>query len=1578
MRSSVTMQEFTQMPPVGLQLHTPQQTPCSRLSSPNIVQAQYYIAQQRMANQQNNQQSHGLSNSQPLSESASSLSSLQSEQMPHTWFIGSQNQMLHKNFASMRATLPNGQFAPLVAAQQVTPTQNHYYYPQTLNSNTVSHQQNCNVKASHNVSNTPSDSWFPSGSAINHQSVLPQYQCLGGHHNRMQIAHQPAGQQQVTDLPVQMSHPQQKVHNNQGWLREEKGRDGCVHHFPAASQNLTNSSQPSNYTHQTGQSHLSYNSNQVQHSSQIQHQSLPHRLENKPVSYSNLKHSKKKHQSLMPKPPPPSSYTSQHFVIRRQPNQNTIPSLFQDSVQPQGSLQQCNTIPVSGHHNKAYHPSVPAIQENTQPQDLQSNNLITGLPGSSQITIPPSTPTHDPPPATSTELPFDITRVTLMDLLLYNAQDCAQRHDTSPLSCAKTSFTTKGQTPSHTITKAIYSQTPESAPYCSAPATLSSKELHRIGEYQPPVQRPTILKENKHVLGNQLKSADDQAFDRIQRRKLQTNLDTKKKYGHQSNNRHEDVQYSEGGAESLELIKAHKKVLQHAPNVVAVVPPITQHVPSPEQNDHVTTSSDDGVPFKISTIRTLDMESKGVDQKSNLPKETIEELLQVSSVPHPEKQERNNHEDVRSTVDNLIPDTQNADVIQSKTDSTTSQSPVMTSKSPEDHSKVRTEKSNDNKFDLSMVQVHHFTPKNLTDYIMILESKREERQKEPLADVENCLLNLFWDGNKENLFKEVQLFIAEISVLISTVTVHEMQTVVFQYIKHKDLKELAHGYHIKKNDTNLPTEKFKSSWLNVDEQPADIESVLAEPAFNFTLTDNALQRGFDALNIYSDSDPPTKVIPETTDCQEDKMLNIEPVSSQVCESKSVDDNSVPQEASKQQEQENIKEHEQQDISLNPEESVNSNEMTERESETECAQVCRDASQDITTSPEILDDGDISDDPDSSSDSQLLNISLLTADDAKAIFKEYAGCDFQKEPSQLCQDEAKVSDNKSNRFCNSASRIKFTCPHMTNIECDGEHFCPKCWEETPLLDLDLEEGLFSPNRVSPDMVTPPEQGQHNQSILQSGKPDLNCTVLTESSTIVDSPNPNIDGFEVTTLDLDHSPGDAVDNCTSLSGTEPHIPMCTQSISFTMPIEEQVCETNLSVVPELLKSLSYTPNSKLASEQTKAPRDEVSPPARPPFKKLKRTKSTEIPAENDSFTTDVMTKTATSTKLPPNDLRVTAAEGKQKCKDKRKERGEERKLSIPALDRCLPSGKPEPNVNMCSVSSSDSSNPLTSKVNMRPDPNPGDSVLSFSSPSKKSPDKETHRRVCYGSAKVTMPFEKQACKADSLLGANLPEARSHTRNPEKRKPVIQSQTLREKNSLPRYPPCKKVKMTKTTFMPANDDLFTPDIVVKKASYPKPHPSDFRVTLTKGGKHRKDEWKEMVKDRKSSIHLKNRPNEQTKTEAHGKWEKPPVKSQVPNVPRQPERPAVASNFDTNKEKKLSRTKRTGSNKGMKKVRFELYGFRNSHFQYHRAPACITFINGPETKSSYTDKPTAKQKVYSQWSSTFVATKKKTFLHK
>ncbi|MCI4388781.1 hypothetical protein PGIGA_G00089920 [Pangasianodon gigas] len=1609
------MQAYTQMPSVGLRLHASQQTSCSMVPSPE-AQAQYYIAQQ------NNQQSHGLCNGQTSSQPVSSSSNLQLRQMPQAWFTDSQNQLLLGNSACMRATLPIEQFAPLPAAQHGTPTQNLSHHPQTLSRNTVP-QQNYNMPHLHNVSSTTTVFWFPpaysnASSAteqnnLTHRSVLPQYESLNGHHNRMQIAHQPQSQTQQTDLFVQILSNQapQKIHNNQGQVRGGK-RNGAlysfVNHFPATSQRLITPSQPSNYSHQTGQSHLSYNGNQVQYSSQIQRQPPPYRAENNSASYSHLKHSRKKHQSLMSILPHPPLYTSQP---NQRINQSSALSLPKDNIQPQTPLQQCNTIPVSGHHSKTCQPAVPDIHAKTQPQVLQLNNTITGFPRSSQVAISSSTPTSEAPPPIYTESTLNYSRVTLMDLLVKkdNTQVPAQRHGTNPLSPLKCNFTTQGQTPSHITTKASYSQTPESAPYCSVPATLYCKELQTVSEYQTPVKRTTILKENEHALGNQLKTPDVQSFEG-------------RKDGQKSNNRHEEGQYGEDIAKSLDLVMALQKVVQQSHKAVAVVPPISQQAPSPEKKDHVTTSSNDSLPFKIDAVWTL-KESKNMEQEStamSLPKETTEELLQLFSVPHPETQERNKHED-GSTVDSLIPDTQSTDISQSKIGSTTSQGPVcstaLTSKSLEDHNKVKTGNSIGNIFDLSQVQVLNFTLDNFNCLMKALESILDRSVKEPVADLEKCLLDLYWDGSTKNIEKQIHTFTAEWSGLSSEVSIKEMQTAMFQYLKPKDLKMLVHGYHILKNDTHLPTEEFRSSWLNIDGQPADIENVLAEPILDVNLTDYALYGGFNTLNIYSESETSKKVIPATTDFQNDKMINKELANTQVCESKSTDKVSNAQEASKKQEDENLQKHQQQDVNLNLEESIDSNEtadtLMESKSKTECEQVCRDTSEDITSSTEIVEQIDLSNDVDSSNDSQLIELSLLSSDDARTIFKEYSGCDLQIEPSQLCQDETKVSatpENESNDFCNTASQIKFTCPHVTDIDWDGEHFCPRCWEETPLLDLDLEEGLFSPKGGSSNMRTPPKQGHHNQSCTpQSGKPDPNCTVLSESSSIADSPTTkNVDVFEVNISEPDPNPSDAVESCSSQFGKspvkEPHAPVCTESVSFTMPIDEQVCESKSLLGPELPKALSCAQNIEnlVIPEQTKTLRDEVSPPNSPPCKKLKLTKITEIPAEDDLFTADIVTKKASSTKPHPSDLSVTPAEDGQNCKDEGKERGEESKspikLKIQINTQCPQSGRPDPNMNVCSESSSDSSDHSAYRVNMsitETDLNIGDSVQSCSSPSGKSPDKEAHGRVCTESVRVTMPIEKQVCEANSLSGAELPKALSLTQNIEKRKPVIPSQTKtsRGKVSPPRYTPCKKIKITKTTLIPAEDDLFAPDIVIKKASSPKPHPSALNFTPTEDGRHCKDEGKERGEERKSPNMLKtqcNQPSGQIKTDAHGKWKKPSVKSQVPNVTPQPKRPAVAANSDTKKEKVLGKTKQTGQNKGMKKMRFALYGFSNSnqskivqHQCYNRtksttAPAYVTIANSPETAQSYTDVLSAKQKVYSQWSSTFVETKKNTSSHK
>lgn len=1591
MRSSIPMQAYAQTPPVGLQLHAPQQTSCNRVPSPTAQGLLLYYAQQSVSNQQNNhqsnQQSHVLWNGQSSSQPVSSSCNLQSRPRPQTWFTDSQNGLLLRSSTCVGSSLPNGQVAPLPAAQHGPSTQNLSHHPQTLNRHTVP-QQNYNMPHLHNVSNT-NVPWFPSNysnpssateqNKLTHQSVLPQYQSLNEHHNRMQIAHQPAAQPQQTDRSAQILHnqAQQKIHNNQAQITGGKGNGALynsVNHFPATSQRLITPSQPSNYSQQTGQSHASYNGNHAQHSSQIQHQPSPYRTETNSSGYGHLKHSENKHQNLQSHPSPP--YPEQRRKQRK--NQSSALRLPQDNFQDQTSLQQCNTTLDSGHQSQTCHPTVSAIQGNTWPQE--SNDASAGLPRSSQVTISSDTPTRGVPP------------LKLINCLVGKYKAPAQRHVTNPLPCLKASFTTQGQTPSHITPNASYPQTPESTPCCSALATLHSKILQRISSKQTSVKRTAILKENEHALGNQLKAPHGQSFEGMQNRRLQLDSNIERKDEQNGNNCHGEVQYGEDVAESLELVRALQKMYRQFHKAVAVVPPISQQPPSPEKNDHVPTSADDSLPFKIDAVCTLVKEGKNVEQESNapsLPKETIKELLQLFSIPDPETQEPNKPED-GSTVDSLIPDTQSTDIPQSQIDSSTSQDPVCstvsTSKSAEDHNEVQTGQSNGNMFDVSKIQVLNFTPKKFIEFVKILENTTEGSVKEPVADVKKCLLDLYWDGSVINLVKQIQTVTEEISGFSTEVSIKEMQTAVFHYLKPELLMMLEHGYHILKDDTNLPAEDFTSSWLNIDGQPADVDSVLSEPILDFNFTDYALHGSFNALDIYSEFEPSTKVIPPTTDCQDDQMINKELANTQVCESKSTDKVSSTQEASKKQEDENLEKHQQQDVNMNPEESVDANEIADTltESETECEQVCGDASENITSS-EMVEQSYLSND-DSSNDSQLIELSLLSSDDARTIFKEYSGSDLQKEP---CQDEAKgstTSDNKSNEFCNSTNQIKFTCPHVTYIDWNGDDFCPRCWEETPLLDLDLEEALFSPKAFS---STPNKEDHHNHSCSpQCGKPDSNCTVLSEGSSIADSSTPKV--FEGTISEPDPNPCNAVESCTPLSGKSPveelHSPVCTESVSFTMPVEEQVCETNSSKGPKLPKALSYAQNLVIA-EQTKTPRDEVSPPKSLPCKKFKLTKTTAIPPEDDLFTAGIVTTKASTPKPHSNDLDVTPAEGDQNCKDERKERGEVRRspIKLKMNAQCTQSGTPDPNVIVSSETSSVSSNPSTYGVNMsitEPDPNLGDSVQNSNSPSAKSPDKEAHRLVGSEIVRVTLSVE-QVCEANSWSRTEL--SKTPAQNIEQKRPVILShtKTSREKNSPPRYPPCKRVKVTNTVSIHAEDDLFAPDIVVKKASSPIQHPSDPTVTPAKNNQYCKYERKERGEERKSPIMLKLQRMQHsgpTKTDSHGKWYKPSVTSQMPNVTPQPK------SSDPNKEEELGKTKQTGQNK--EKLRFSLYGFSNgnrnrivhqcSRTKSSTAPAYVTISNSLETAQSYTDAPSAKQKVYSQWSSTFVETKKDTSSHK
>lgn len=1090
----------------------------------------------------------------------------------------------------------------------------------------------------------------------------------------------------------------------------------------------------------------------------------------------------------------------------------------------------------------------------------------------------------------------------------------------SPLPCYAASYTIQQQKKSHIPTKTSSSEKPESAQICNAPPVRHGNEIQRVINYQAPVRRTAILKENEQVLGKQLTAPHVPSFKGMPSRSFQTDSITKKNNGYKSDNGHGEVQNFEDVAETLELVIALERVLQQSYKSVAVVPPISQQVPSAENKN---TTSNDGLPFKINAVWTLVNKGKNMKEDSraqNLPKEITEELLQFSG-PHPETQESNKH-DNESTVNRQESDTPSADVPQCKVGTTTSQGPVcstvLTTETPEDHSKVKSDESNCNIVDLSKVEVLNFTMDNFNNWVKSLENQPERSIKGQEAHVVKRLLDLFWDGKIQNLEKQVHMFPSALSSVYSQVSTEEMQTAVFQYLQPEDLSKLAHGYHILKNNANLPTEEFRSSWLNIDEQPADIENILAEPISDLNLTDYALQTNFNTLDVYSVFEPSTEVGHAETDCQNNKMIKKDLAKPQVCESKSNDKISSTQEPSKKHEDGNLEKPQQQNGKLGPEESEASNDTADTLSQirTESEQDATRESVTSKTSSESVEQRDLSNDANSSSDSELFELSLLSPDDTRTIFKEESGCDLQKEPSELCQDETQDSvtpNNKSKDFPNSSKLIKFTCPHVATTDWNGEHFCSMCWEETPLLDLDLEEALFSPRGSSPKMRSPPTQGHHDQSCSpQSGNPDSNCTALSESSSIAGSPTPKDAVSEVTLSVPDINSSDTA----------------------------QSCAQNLE--------------SPIVPEQTKTPRDEVSLRSNRLSKKSKLSKGKKKTV-NDPFTADLVK--ASSKKPHPSDLTVTPAEDEQNCREETKERGEERNSPVKQKIQSNPPqpDDPELNMNICSESSSDSSNPSTSGVNMSladPDPDLGDSNRSPNSPDKeselsgKSPDKEVHRRVHSDSVKLTMPIIVEEC-----------EAQSPTKKIKKGQTIISSLTTagRRKVSPPRYLPCKKAKFR--TAPMSTEDLFTPDIMVKKTSTPNPHLINHSVTPSEDVQHpfKEERNKKGVESKfLLKVHHKQQ-SVQTKTDAREK--------------------KTAAKAD----KKIIKTTQTG-HKGMKKLR--LYGFSNSKMvqqQFYSktkssiAPVYITIFNTHETSHSYTDSPSAKQKVYSDWSSTFVETKKR-----
>ncbi|XP_066522952.1 uncharacterized protein [Hoplias malabaricus] len=136
------------------------------------------------------------------------------------------------------------------------------------------------------------------------------------------------------------------------------------------------------------------------------------------------------------------------------------------------------------------------------------------------------------------------------------------------------------------------------------------------------------------------------------------------------------------------------------------------------------------------------------------------------------------------------------------------------------------------------------------------------------------------------------------------------------------------------------------------------------------------------------------------------------------------------------------------------------------------------------------------DADSSSDSLQIDYIVLSPDGAKEIFNK---CNKLKHSTKhpLNMPSLSQPDNLSTKAVTPPVRVKFTCPHVTDIISDDVHFCTKCWEQTPLLDVNLDDSQSTQNEDESPVTIPlkpldercsPQPGEQTQDPVETSCPD----------------------------------------------------------------------------------------------------------------------------------------------------------------------------------------------------------------------------------------------------------------------------------------------------------------------------------------------------------------------------------------------------------------------------------------------------------------------------------------------------------
>lgn len=1188
-------------------LLTPYQTHYSMQFDKTLMR--YYHLQQKSFEEQSARLRNPHTFSQPISNS----DNLQSHQTPQTFSSGSQSHLPYMSPAFDRHILPY-QFL------QVGPSVNLNHEPSVFNTsilrnNTDPHSmQNVSCTASHSsVQSVPSNTnGVYENSYSMHGSVSWQHPVNRQNH-RVQTTNQPVAQSQQAAFTTQMNHAALTINMNQAQIGVEEHHNGTprsVAHFPGASHMPVDSLRPSHFRTSSSQMSQSQAQNAVCQPSSYR----------KYTGYNELKHTSNQTSPL----PHRARLNS---AIQNQSNQRlnqVSPSLTQHKVQSQ-------TTPIFGHHSKTNFLSYVAVQSSTQPQGLQSNTM-SGLTTNSQDTSFST--------STSQSRSKKCTNPILRHLLLER-----NNSQLTGLTSSSNSFgpqSAKVKNGSHQSTSN------------STAGRITTRESYtQCKKYKGLDNKTGISRGNDSHLAEPQKSSH----------KEMTNCEK----------RNEEVPPCRDPADL--------RMVQQVNKIVAVVTPISQQASNHRQQNDVTSSTRDSLPLKTDHFckdrENMDKEtnisnvtSKLIEDLSHIPSSpssspqlgtTIDTSADMSEMPMPKNCAQSC--DISQCENDPVSTTQNSNKCQDAVCVVGSSSECSVEQNED---QVFESSSESATFDLSTVPVVEYTLKELKDLVNSLEVKPTERDKSTITDVVKCIIDLYYDGNLKNLKRLLSL--KELFKPISEFCVKEMHTVVLQYPAPKHLNKLENCPQILINKTILPSEDFRSSWLNVDGQSADVEKVLAEPNLDYNLTwckrvaqsvSERVENVVDCLTlintddaedlhvhahsgitktttdsipddiVHSDSEHSTAIL-ATTDCKAD-MMNLE----KDCVSRTTSDISMMRFSQQlHDEVDMVKENKQ--ILTEPSLTNNSDvfEKTDISDEAEC-----------TNTPDII---------------------LLSAEDARKIFSECSEYDQKRDPHQICQDERKdlvihcVKSQSGSDKEKPFNDFKFTCPHVTSLTCDSDFFCPSCWKETPLLGIDQNETLLTSKEGRPKT-----DYQSQTCSPQSGLPS--APVCPESSSIIKSTlsTTKSDGSDVL---RDPKPGYHVQSSGPPPAQEPHHGVTSnKNSSITKPVEgdlQNIMPSPGTNAKHLKKIVIDSPSG------TKRLTGKVSASRNLPCETVKFPNTDTVSETNGIlFTPDIVIKNTNTYNQHPGDQRSTSRDEHQ-CRDESKESSD-----FPTSKVCLDQRSPK---------------------------------------------------------------------------------------------------------------------------------------------------------------------------------------------------------------------------------------------------------------------------------------------------------------